>query len=344
MNIEISIKSILFTIGTVIFLLFLGQTLSVWIIVFIAFILSSGIGPILDKMVDKRVRKGLAIPIIFTSLTVILTLLLILSSKPLIDEFSDLAKSLPLIIENIVKSLLNFSPKIIKDYQIDINMIQGQIATNGTTSALKLVNDIILSLGSIFSSFMNLILILSLTSFFLNERGRDTHEKLMIKRALGDKSVRIQGIYRKVQTKLGSWLRGQLTICLLTAIVSFLIYTVLGVRFALPIAIFAFILEAIPVVGGTILGPLGALIAFGVTGNWVIGLAYFVLIALYQLISGTFIVPQIMQKATGLNPIITVIAILIALQFPQIGIFGILITIPLVAVLQIVVEEYFESM
>jgi predicted PurR-regulated permease PerM len=111
----------------------------------------------------------------------------------------------------------------------------------------------------------------------------------------------------------------------------------LNVSFALPLAIFAGIFELLPNIGPTISAIPAILIAF-LTSSPTIAIAVTALYILVQQLENNFIVPIIMRKAANMNPITTIITVLIG--FRLMGVGGAALSIPLYLVLRVSLQEY----
>ena len=140
----------------------------------------------------------------------------------------------------------------------------------------------------------------------------------------------------RIKKKIGDWLKGQLTLCLT---VFFLVYaglSLLGVKYALLLALFCGIAEFIPLIGpliGEIPAVFFSFFQSPVLAVWVI-IFYFVV----QQFDANFLAPKIMGRALGLNPVIIILSILTAINLA--GLPGVLIAMPLAAILSIVVQDF----
>jgi predicted PurR-regulated permease PerM len=112
---------------------------------------------------------------------------------------------------------------------------------------------------------------------------------------------------------------------------------ILGVPYALLLGLIAGLLEIIPYAGPILSSVPILIIAFSVSP--IKGFASLVLIIAIQQIENNILVPKIMQKATGLNPIISIVAMLVGVKFG--GLVGALLAIPVATMLSVAVEELF---
>ena len=127
-------------------------------------------------------------------------------------------------------------------------------------------------------------------------------------------------------------------IILLMVIVGLLDYIglrLLGIEFALPLAIFAGMMELVPSIGPFIATVL-AIIA-GLTVSPLTALAVGALFFLVQQLENSLIVPKLMEKEIGMNPVITILALIAGIKLG--GVVGAILAIPIVLLAEIIFTE-----
>lgn len=135
-------------------------------------------------------------------------------------------------------------------------------------------------------------------------------------------------LWLRAQNKMGQWLRAQL---LLGAIVGILVYiglAVLGIRYRLAFALFAAVLEIIPVIGPIVAAVPAVAVAF-VQGP-LLGLIAMIVYFVIQQVESHLIVPTVMRRAIGLNPLVVVIALLVGGALG--GVLGLFLAVPVASV------------
>ena len=134
-------------------------------------------------------------------------------------------------------------------------------------------------------------------------------------------------IIRKV---LGSYIRAQLTLGLFIGVITTFGLFLLGVEFYVILGIIAGITELIPIIG-PILGAIPAIIVVLATDPqkvWLVILLY----VMVQQVENTILVPRIQGNAVNMHPAVIIVLLVIAQQL--LGLFGMLIAVPLAAVLR----------
>ncbi|MBI2420934.1 MAG: AI-2E family transporter, partial [Candidatus Levybacteria bacterium] len=133
----------------------------------------------------------------------------------------------------------------------------------------------------------------------------------------------------------GAWLRGQVFLSFVIGFITWISLTVVGIEYALPLALLAGMLEVIPTLGPIIAAVPAVIVAFAVSPATAALVT--VVYVIIQLAENNILVPKIMQKAVGLNPVAIIVAILIGGKV--LGILGALLSIPFLSVLIIVYKQ-----
>ncbi len=138
-----------------------------------------------------------------------------------------------------------------------------------------------------------------------------------------------------VDQVMGGFLRGAVFLASIMGVATGLGALLLGIPYWLLIALIVFVSEFIPVIGAYISGFLGTLLAL--TQGWQTGLIYFVFATILQgLLDAQVLIPRIIGKHTGVNPIIATFALLVGATL--FGVAGAVLAIPVVAIVQILLS------
>jgi predicted PurR-regulated permease PerM len=131
-----------------------------------------------------------------------------------------------------------------------------------------------------------------------------------------------------IDLKLGAYVRGQALLITLVAAVLSLCFWAIGLPFWLLIAIFAGIVEIVPVIGPLTAGALA--VGVGLTVSVGVGVAAGVVVLVVRLLEDYLVIPRVLGDAVGLSPLVVLVSVAAAaLLF---GEFAVLLAIPLAAV------------
>jgi predicted PurR-regulated permease PerM len=131
-----------------------------------------------------------------------------------------------------------------------------------------------------------------------------------------------------IDLKLGAYIRGQALLIALVATVLSVCFWAIGLPFWLLIAIFAGIVEIVPVIGPLTAGALA--VGVGLTESIGVALAAGVIVLVVRLLEDYLVIPRVLGDAVGLSPLVVLVSVAAAaLLF---GEFAVLVAIPLAAV------------
>ena len=150
-----------------------------------------------------------------------------------------------------------------------------------------------------------------------------------------EKSKSLVNTLNLIETKLGGWARGQLLLMLAIGVVTYIGLLVLGIPYALPLALLAGIFEMIPFIG-PIIAAIPAII-LGFSASPFLGFATLTFAILIQQLENYVFVPKIMEKSTGVSPIIILIGL--AVGYRLAGITGTIISVPVIIIIQTLLQE-----
>lgn len=313
-KIEISTKTVGWTILVVMSLFFVFRVFEVVVILFLAFLFSSALSPIVRVIERLRVPRALSIVIIFVLLLLILFLAGALFIPPLTMQLIKFFEKLPVLLS----ATYPFS-------DMDISSFSPQFTALG--------QNIFKITASFFSDVFSLVSVFVLTFYMLYERKNIDKT---LKMYLGEeKGMRISQLARRVEGGLGAWARGQAVLCLIIGTATYIGLRFLGIDYALPLAIIAGLLEMVPVIGPIISAVPATLVAF--TRSFDLAFLTILLYLVIQQSENHLIVPFVMKKAVGMSPLLTIIAIMVGGNLA--GVAGMLLAVPLIVVVNVVIRE-----
>ncbi len=156
-----------------------------------------------------------------------------------------------------------------------------------------------------------------------------------------DRSQRAEAlrIGHRIHVVLGRWLRGQLLLIGLVAVVLYVILgPILGVPYALALAILSGAFEIIPLVGPIIAAGLAGTVAFATRGPDTMIVVLVVYLVVRQ-IEDQIVMPLVIGRAVHLHPVVTIFAVLVGLSVW--GVLGGLLGVPVAAALNVTLHELY---
>jgi len=143
-------------------------------------------------------------------------------------------------------------------------------------------------------------------------------------------------IFAEIEIKVGAYVRGQTLLCVIIGTLSLIAYLLIGLPYALVLALIAGLMEAVPWIGPT----LGAVPAFLLALSLDPMLAVWVVVAtlIIQQLENNVLMPRIMDESVGVNPIVTLLSI--AAFGSLLGVVGAILAIPMAAIIQIFLDRF----
>jgi len=324
---RISIINILqiLAVGVGIWLLYLIK--DVLIIIFIAWIAATILQPIVDYLQDTRkIPRSLTSMLLVVALVGFLILFVIASIPLFTTQIQALIDNGPRIFESFIDAL---NIRGILDNNSDINeqipsLIIDQISS-ATTSAITVARFIA-------DSILAILVTSFLTFYFLTDKNV---VKNLVMYVAPNKNMAAE-MYSRIESKLRVWMRGQGIVMVLIGVITYIGLTLLGIEFALPLAVFAGFLEIVPFVGPTLSAIPAVLIA--ITDSPIKAISVLLMYFAIQQLEASIVVPRVMNRAVGLNPIIVILAVMIGSRI--LGPVGAILSIPLAAMITIGYDEY----
>jgi predicted PurR-regulated permease PerM len=325
---NISTLTIVKIILTLLILYFAYLMWDVLMLIIIAIILSVLIDPLADRFEKRKIPRTLAVLLVYIILLSLIGLIVVLIIPPLTTQFQQLTDNLPNYWERL-KSL--GAEDLLAKY--DLAALQNSFKAIET----NLTQGIFTGLGGIFGGVVSFFLVLVLTFYMVvEEKELKSLARSLIPSRYQPYLFQVAG---RMKGKMSAWLKGQLILCLIIGLAVFVGLSILGVKYALVLGLIAGFLEIIPYIGPWVAAAFAIFIALGQSPM----LALFVLLlfVVVQWSENNLLAPKIMQKAVGLNPIISILAVITGAKLA--GFLGVLFAIPIASALSILLQDFFNK-
>lgn len=332
--IDLSILSIIKFFLVILILFFLYMIKEVLAILFVSLIFASAVDPWVDKMQNYKLPRWLGILLIYIVFFSVIFLAVFALIPPFVEQSGQLAKNFPGYFTKIVDTYEGLKTFSLEHGVLD-NLNQGISALKDNLSSA--VGSVFSSVFAIFGGIISFFVILVMTFYMTVE---ESAMKRSLSFVLPDKyqPFTLQ-LINKVQKKIGDWLKGQLVLSLIIGLMSYVGLLILGVNYALILALVAAIGEFIPYIGPFISAVPAILLAF--TQSPVKALLVLILYVIIQQLENNLLVPKVMQKAVGLNPIISIIALMVGAKVG--GLLGMILAIPVATAITVILKEFWNT-
>lgn len=319
-RIEITNKTIIFTILLLLGLKSLWMLRELAISLFIAFMIMSIIKPLVNTLEKKKIPPSVSTVIIFIILFTLFGYGLSWFMPPLLADMSSLYGNLTALMNHIDPNINQYiNPRILNQYIPDIS------------------SRILPIISGIFSNVIFVVTTIFFSIYFILEK--DFFAKFLrvfFKEPDVQKGSRI---FRVARERMGAWFWAEVLLMTIVGASTYVGLSLLGVQHALSLGVIAGIFEAFPVIG-PVLSAVPAIIFAAAqsypTPYFLVG-ATLALYIIIQQLENNFIVPTVMKKATGLNRILTLIVLVVGGKVA--GFLGIFIAIPVTLCIDTILKD-----
>ena len=325
----ISLAALIVLLG----LLYLVRSIAVPFL--LALLLAYFLDPAVDLLEERKLPRPLAVVVVFAAFVTCFATVLVFLIPSLNQEFAGLRQSLPNYAEGIYRLLPD---QLLQSFGItgdrDLQGLLNRLLQGAEKLSFDVVNQVLVFLSHAFSSTLSFIVavfgyfIIPVYLFYLLNDFDRMKDKVVdyLPLAMREKII---SLALEINSVLGAFIRGQLTVCLILAVLySFGLYFI-GIDLALAIGILAGAAFIVPYLG-TILGILLAgSMAILQFHDWLHPLLVLGWFGIVQSLEGMLITPRVVGDRVGLHPVETILAVLIGGDL--FGFFGILLAVPVVA-------------
>lgn len=330
-TIDISTASIVRAIIIVLFFVFLYLLQDVLIIFLFAIVIASAISPFANWLDHKGIPRLWGVLLLFLIVLGLIALVTSLVIPSLSADIDQLITTLPTVFEKVSVSLEN-AQQGAPAYLDFVSEIQNILS--GFSSYLQQSSQSIIGLVvSIFGGVISFIAILVI-SFYLSvtKKGVESFLGSIVPEKYESYVI---DLWKRSERKVGLWLQGQLLLALIVGLVVYVGLSLMGIKFALMLGLLAFALEIVPIVGPVLAAIPAVILAFlqePKLGLWMI--LFYVIV---QQLENHILVPVVMGKTVGLNPVVVIIALLIGGNLA--GIAGMILSVPVATVIVEIIDD-----
>ena len=341
---------VLITVITILYLI--KSSMNVLIPIFISLLLAYLLDPLVDFFETRRIKRQRIILLLMLGLIFIIVTGLIFLIPVLVHEVQKLLEKIPQF-KTAILNWIELAKIKLTEWGLLARLqewgllpseipIEQQLIRKGQqliefllSGALTFGN----ALSGTISQLLNLILIPFLTYYFLVDfdRIKTTFIKIFPVR----QQEHINEILQRFEKVVGLYVRGQVLVCLIIAVMTSLGLLLVGVDFALLFGTMAGIANLVPYIGLMVTLIIASIVTLVGQDPFI---SLFKLVFVFwavQALEGTFISPRVVGKATGLNPAAVIIAVLVFANF--FGFIGLLIAVPIAAVGKALIKEWYQA-
>ena len=351
---RIASRSVLFVFA-LLFLVWLAvQLQSVLVQVLLAVIVAAGMTPLVDRaarpyrlfggrfgtLAPPRAAVVLAVYLVLIAAIVHIGSVVI---PPVVDDTEGLVRSIPSYVDDVeewVLALPQRYPFLPTFGEADlasglVAQIQGFVSQLGSqlSGLLGQTLTLLRFLVGFLSGALNGIFVLVLALYITQDSERIL--RYLVAFMPQDRQDQVLQTAGRIGDRLGGWVRGQIALSAIIGTLTFIGLSLIGVRYAVLLALIAAVGEAIPLIGPIISAVPAVIVAsFQSPLQGLLTLGLYILV---QQLENNLIVPKVMERAVALHPLAVMLALLAGSEL--MGISGAILSVPVAAALSVLVRE-----
>jgi len=316
--------------------LLLYRFLVVAVTIFSGIVISIAIAPSVDWLHRHGLPRALCVILIYLLLLVLIVGFIVLLVPPIVDQLTTTVPKIESYYLDLKTALVN-SPllalrQVAAQLPSQLNLMPSAAAAP-VAGSLNAIDQVLSATGVVLSGLFTLTAILLIGFYWTLEQ--EGALRALLRFMSNDERESAREVLNEIEMRVGGYVRGTGIMALTIFVADFVIYMVIGLPAAMAVAVLAGLFEVIPVLGPTLGAIPAVLVAFSYDSSkvvWVIAAG-----ALVQLVENNVLAPRVMHKAVGVNPIVTLLAI--AAFGALFGFAGLLLAIPIAAIIQIMLDR-----
>ncbi|MBB4140560.1 AI-2E family transporter [Microbacterium invictum] len=309
--------------------------ITIWIYIAFALFAALGLNPVVMRMEKHGVSRTWGIVIVYLVFALVMVAVLWLVIPTVVEQISQFVRDLPSTIANFQDT--EFYAWINEQFGEQAPALLAEIQAFITNPAnIAAIGGGVVQVGvGIATTISGLIIIIVLSLYFLATLPEMKHALYRMlparNRPLGEE------LTEEITSSVGGYLSGMVVLAFCNSVFVFLMFTILNLPFPLLMAVIAFCITIIPLVGTVLFWVIGSLFALFASplGALIFAIAYLV----YMQVEAYVLTPRVMNKAISVPGSLVVIGALVGGTL--MGLLGALVAIPVTASILIIIKKVF---
>ncbi len=313
----------------------ISNLVTIWIYIAFALFAALGLDPVVRRLERHGTKRPWAIAIVYFVFALAMVAILWLVVPTVVGQVAQFFRDLPGMItafqhtqvyEWLVAQFGDQAPDLLAELQTFLTN-PGNIAAIGGG---------VLSIGvSIGTTISGLIIVIVLSLYFL---ATLPEMKLAFYRLVPARSRPLTAeLTEEITDSVGGYLGGMVVLAFFNSMVTLLLYAVLGLPFPALMAVIAFSITIIPLVGTVLFWGIGSVVAL--IANPLAALIFALAYLVYMQLEAYVLTPRVMNKAISVPGSLVVIGALVGGTL--MGLLGALVAIPVTASILLIVKKVF---
>ena len=305
------------------------------IIIYVVFALFAALGldPVVRRLERHDLSRSWAIVIVYFAFALAMVAVLWLIIPTVVTQIAQFVRDIPKMVSDFQKTdVYLWALNQFGDQASDLLADVQKFLTN--PSNIALIGGGVVQIGvSIATTISGLLIVIVLSLYFLATLPQ--MKQAFYRLAPAHNRTFIAGITDEITDSVGGYLQGMIVLAFANSVVSFILYLSLGLPFPLLMAVVAFVITIIPLVGTVLFWVLGSTVALfsSPTAALIFAICYLV----YMQLEAYVLTPRVMNKAISVPGSLVVIGALVGGTL--MGLLGALVAIPVTASILLIIKK-----
>lgn len=295
-------------------------------ILLVAIVITAALQPLITRLEGPRTPRAVAVIGTYFAFFLIVAVLLALILPVLGHQMAELVTLSGRIIAQLQSTTLGAL--------LGLDALLTPQDATGSPLAPASVGGLLAGTASVVTNAIGALAAVSM-SFYMSLR-RDGIKRFLLSLTPAVHKPYVASLTDRIQDSFGRWMAGQLVVMLFVGSLYTIALWALGVPYALVLGTFGGVMEIIPYLGPIVSAVPAILIATTVVSPMA-GLAVAGAYWLINLTENHILIPQIMRKTTGLDPVVIILALLVGAKVA--GLVGIILAVPLATALSVFLRD-----
>ena len=299
-------------------------------VIFLSLLLQLLLKPVVDFMEARRMPRSVASAIAIIAFILVLLALVSIISRSVLPSFQRFVAELPTIGQSLQQLPFLSDTDFIQDEFVNI---LDRLRSVGADLLRASLSFILIAFGKVID-----FVIIIFVSFYLLKDG------LTIKLWLADlfphtARRRVLRLFDTLLIALRAYICSQIVMCVITGLVVFAYFKLMGLPYASVFALLSGISEFIPVLGPTIASTLGTLMTASAARELTVQTALFY-VALTQ-VNHNVVYPALVGKSLHLHPVAVILGVVFGGEI--LGAAGMFLAVPFIVIIKIVIMDIYRD-
>lgn len=295
-------------------------------------IIAAAVTPLANYLQKKSIPRTLAVFSIYFLAFLIFGTIIYFIVSPLSSELDNLSLTIPLYFDK-VNGFFDVIRDTAPQYEQLLNKVQDNLLQISTDLG-RVSGNIFGATTGIFGGVVSMVFAIVI-SFYLSAQE---HGINIFLRAITPKEHQsyVLSLWARAQYKLGRWLQAQIVLSLIVGVLTYFGLLIFGIKHRVILALLTGVMEIIPFFGPVIAAVPAVIL--GLLKSPIVALWIILIYTIIHQLENHVFVPNIMNRAVGLNPVVVIISLLVGGKL--FGIPGIILAVPVAVVLVELIKDF----